>query len=63
MATKDELVTQAGWAQEIRVASTWITGARSRKLLDLANRIDPEVASADEAVEANDLTPESDTEF
>ena len=43
MATQSELETQRGWAQQVRVASTWFSGARSRTLEELADQIDPDV--------------------
>ena len=43
MATQAELEIQRGWAQQVRVASTWLSGPYAQKLSQLADQIDPDV--------------------
>ena len=45
MASREEKDLRRGWAEEIRTAATWQTGPRQRKLINLADRIDPDVDS------------------
>jgi hypothetical protein len=47
VSTAAEREERAAWAAEVRTAATWITGPRSRKLLELADRIDPGAESDD----------------
>jgi hypothetical protein len=43
MATKAEREKLSAWAEQVRVAATWVQGPKRRKLLKLADAIDPEV--------------------
>jgi len=56
MATAAEKKKLSGWADQVRVASTWLSGPKRRKLLALANEIDPEVEVAPE----DELPPVTD---
>lgn len=55
MATKAEKEKLASWAAQVRVASTWLSGPKRRKLVWLADQIDPEIESAE-------IEPEPDPE-
>lgn len=41
MSSQAERDEMAGWAEEVRVAATWLSGRKKRALLNLADRIDP----------------------
>lgn len=55
MATAAEKKKLASWAEQVRIASTWVSGPKRRKLTWLADQIDPEIESAE-------VTPEPEPE-